>query len=317
MSDAVAVVVNWNGGERNLACLQALLRGGFAPTDIVFVDNGSRDGSLELVRARHPELSFVVNAANLGFGKASNQGLAVACERGVESVLFVNNDLEVDRAMLQRLQEELATRPEVGIAGPRILQRADDRYIWSAGGRVDWRQNLSKLLGHDAPDAGPWRTTRVVDYVAGCALLARTQLMRRLGGFDDMYFAYMEDVDLCLRARAVGQATVCVGSAVAWHAPSSATGGGYSARRKYMNALNSWRFLRRHANPAQWASFFVHDCLSWPFVLLVGLARGRGRAALAKGLGLWHGLLGRAVDPAYIADGASWLWPATAGRGEG
>ncbi|MEY2806337.1 MAG: glycosyltransferase family 2 protein [Planctomycetia bacterium] len=316
MSGSVAVVVNWNGGAGNLACIESLLRGGFAPGDIVFVDNGSRDGSLELVRARHPDLRFLENGANLGFGKASNQGLALAFERGAQSVFFVNNDVEVDRAMLQRLQEELATRPEVGIAGPRILQRADDRRVWSAGGRVDWRQNLSKLLGHGSPDAGPWRTTRTVDYVAGCALLARADLLRRLGGFDDAYFAYMEDVDLCLRARALGQSTVCVGSAVAWHAPSSATGGGYSARRKYMNALNSWRFLRRHANPTQWASFVVHDCLSWPFVLLAGIARGRGRAALAKGLGLWHGLLGRAVDPAYIADGASWLWPSAGERGK-
>lgn len=308
MTSVVAVVVNWNGGERNLACLRSLLAGGLAPGEIVFVDNGSRDGSLEAVKARHPGLVLVENGTNLGFGAASNQGLEVAKRLGAEYTLFVNNDVEIDRVMLNRLREELEVKRDAGIAGPRILERADDRIVWSAGGRLDWRQNISTLVGQGKPDAAQWRTTRTVDYVAGCALLGRTELLARLGGFDDAYFAYMEDVDLCLRAKALGAATICVGSAIAWHAPSSATGGGYSARRKYMNALNSWRFLRRHAGPLQWLSFLVHDCLSWPLVLLLESTRGRPRAALAKGLGLLHGLCGRRVSAAYIADDGSWLW---------
>ena len=304
----VAVVVNWNGGARNLACVRSLVIGGVQPNDIVFVDNGSRDGSLQAVQAAHPDLTYVLNSTNLGFGAASNQGLAVAAQRGAELTLFVNNDVEIDRVMLVRLREELAVKTAAGLAGPRILERADDRRVWSAGGRVDWRQNLSKLLGQGQADGAAWRTTRTVDYVAGCALLGRTELLTRLGGFDDAYFAYMEDVDLCLRARALGAQTICVGAAMAWHAPSSATGGGYSARRKYMNALNSWRFLRRHAGPLQWLSFLVYDCLSWPFVLVFESLRGRPRAALAKGLGLLHGLFGRRVEASYIADGGSWLW---------
>ena len=133
-------------------------------------------------------------------------------------------------------------------------------------------------------------------------------MLEEAGLFDAQFFAYMEDVDLCLRARRAGFGVLLVGEACAYHATSSATGGGYNPRRKYMMGVNSVWFLKRHARAREWARFLVYDVLSLPFLWLAGLFRGQGRAVLAKALGIWDGLRGKRVTRQSIEEGAGWLW---------
>lgn len=303
-----AVVANWNGGPENLECLRSLLAQGLPEPNVVFVDNGSSDGSLALVRARHPALRLVENRANLGFGEASNQGAQLALGLGARAVFFVNNDVVLPPGTLARLAAELDARPRAAIVGPRVLTRSDPGRVWCAGGMLTWRENLSTLRGHLEPDGPQWRETRAVDYVPGCALLARREMLEQIGMFDAQYFAYMEDVDLCLRARRAGLEVWLVGDAAVLHASSSATGGGYNPRRKYMMGVNSIWFLRRHARAAQWLRFFVFDVLSLPFLWIAGLFRGRGKAVAAKALGILDGLRGKRVTAEAIREGAGWLW---------
>jgi GT2 family glycosyltransferase len=250
----------------------------------------------------------IANRANLGFGEASNQGARLALERGADLVFFVNNDVVLPDGAFERLARELAAHPTLGIVGPRVLYRDDPRRVWAAGGMLTWRQNLSTLLGHGEPDGEPFRATRDVDYVAGCALLATRACLERTGLFDATYFAYMEDVDLCLRAKSVGFGVRVVGEASALHRSSSATGGGYNPRRKWMMGVNSIWFLRRHARAAHWLRFVGFDVLPLPFLWIAGLFRGRAKAVLAKALGIIDGLRGKRVTAEAIREGAGWLW---------
>lgn len=303
-----AVVVNWNGGEENLVCLRALLEQGLAPESIAFVDNGSRDGSLERVRAAHPRLHFVCNASNLGFGAGANQGIRARLATGDEAVFLVNNDLELAPACLASLVQALEREPRLGIVGPRVLYKHERTRVWAAGGRLTFRQNLSELLGHGEPDGERWRATRAVDYVPGCAMLVRAEVFRDAGLFEADYFAYHEDVELCISARERGWHTQLVGSAAAWHTAGSSTGGGYGARRKYMVGLNTVRFLRKHGNVGRWLGFALFDVASLPLLLLVAPFRGRTRAVLAKAKGIWDGLRGKRVEASALEPGSSWLW---------
>jgi GT2 family glycosyltransferase len=148
----------------------------------------------------------------------------------------------------------------------------------------------------------------LVDYLTGCALLARREVFERVGGFDAAFFAYSEDVDLALRAARAGLGSLLVGSAAALHAPSSSTGGGYGARRKYMMGVNSIWFLRRWGGPGQWLRFFVFDLATLPMVALLALPRGRLPGVCGKALGIWDGLRGRRVTAQRLAPGATWLW---------
>lgn len=303
-----AIVVNWNGGEANLVCVQSLLDGGLPEARIQFVDNGSTDGSLESVTARFPGLAIQCNETNEGFARGANRGARAAIEQGAEAVFFVNNDVRMDAPTLAHLTAVLEAHPEWGAIGPRVLFAGDRDRIWSAGGVLALGPNQTQLLGHGLLDGARYQHTLEVDYVPGCALLMTRESIESVGLFDEGYFAYMEDVDLGLRLARVQRASLCVGEVACEHTPSSATGGGYSPRRKYLNGFNSLRFLRSHPTAGRWLAFLCFDVLALPLVALAAAPRGRLRGALAKGLGIAHGLLGRKLNPRYLEKGASWLW---------
>ena len=308
LADTWAVVVNWNGGaEANRRCVASLLEAGLPAERVVFVDNASSDGSREATAAAFPGLVGVANARNEGFGAAANVGARLALQGGAGAVLFLNNDAALAPGCLARLAAVLAANGRVGAVGPRV-RYTGGADLWAAGGVLAFGPNLSVLRGHGQADAERWRGTVVVDYVPGCALLVRTAALEEVGLFDEAYFAYLEDVDLGARLAAADWAQLCVGDALCEHAGSSATGGGYTARRKYLNGLGSWRYLRAHGTPARWVSFWLCDVLPLPLALLAGLPRGRATAVLAKGLGLVHGLRGRAASAATREPGGTPLW---------
>jgi len=295
-----AVVVNWNGGEQNLACLASIAAEGVPDERIVFVDNASTDGSREAVERAHPGLVLLRNDENVGFGHGANRGIRHALDAGAARVLLVNNDATLRPGMLALLEAELDRSPDVGLVAPRIALSADPKTLWCAGGRLTFRQNLSTLLAFHAPDGPEWRRTFDVDYVTGCVVLARREVFERAGLFEGDYFAYHEDVELGVNAREHGFRSRVVGEALALHDAHGSTGGGYNARRKYMMAVNTVWFLRKHGTPARWLSFALFDVCTLPAVWLIHALRGEGAAARAKMRGTWDGLRGRRVTAAAL-----------------
>ena len=271
-----AVVVNWNGGEDNLACVRSLLDQGLAPAQVVFVDNASRDGSTEAVEAAFPGLTVLRNARNLGYGHGNNRGIEAALE----------------------------ARPEVGIVGPRVLYRDEPSMVWAAGGWLTFRHNLTTLRGHREPDGPEWQTSLDVDFVPGAAMLVRRAVFERAGLLDGEYFAYHEDADFCLAASEAGFGVACIGAVSALHRTHAATGGGYNPRRKYMLGVTAVWFLRRHGTPVRWLRFVLFDVLSLLPLLLLEACRGRARAVLAKARGMYDGLRGRRVTAETVERGA-------------
>jgi GT2 family glycosyltransferase len=303
----VAVVVNWNGGAQNLRCLESLLAEP-AITSVLFVDNASSDGSRELVARRCPRVEVLDSGANLGYGGGNNLGFQRALELGADAVFVLNNDVTLAPGATGLLARELERDPRVGAVGPRVVFRDRPGVVWAAGGELTWRQNLSTLRGFGERDRVELAGDVDVDYVPGCALLVRRELIERLGGFDERYFAYTEDVDLGVRAARAGFRSRCVGAALAYHEPSSSTGGGYNPRRKYMMGVNSVWFLRQYAGPREKLKFVVYDVLTLPLALADGFLRGQAKAVLAKGLGIRDGLRGKRVTAETVRSGRRWLW---------
>ena len=145
-ADTWAVVLNWNGGERNLACVRSLLEQGLPPERIVFVDNASSDGSLERVTGTFPDLIVLTNSANLGYGHGTNRGIERALALGAGRVFLINNDVTLQPGVLAGLEAALTAGP--GIVGPRVLFLRPPDLIWCAGGLLNFRTNLSSLIGH-------------------------------------------------------------------------------------------------------------------------------------------------------------------------
>jgi GT2 family glycosyltransferase len=300
----VAVVLNWNGGDETLASLRSLRETrGVRPVPLL-ADNGSTDGSVERALAEDPTLRVLRLGSNLGYAGGNNHALRVAlAEMGADWVCLLNSDLEVAPDTFNQLLAGVRQAQEqgraVGLAGPCLLYKDRPNVVWACGGRIGPSLNVTQLAGHNGVprDGEP----SDVDYVPGACLLVSRQACERAGLLDEAYFCYLEDADWGVRIRKVGLRALAVPRARAFHALSTSTGGGYTAGRKYMTAVNSVRFLRQHGNFAGWAALFVFDVLLWPLAWLRAATQGGAAGAVAKLRGVFDGLRGTQIDAEVAA----------------
>jgi GT2 family glycosyltransferase len=184
------IVLNWNGGQDTLDCLASLRQMDYPCFDVLVVDNSSTDGSIEAIRESFPEVSLIETGANLGFTGGNNVGMRHALDRGADYVLLLNNDTEVAVDLLACLVDAVEAEPGVGVAGPLIYYYDQPEIVWSAGGAVDRRRGQTRMVGLGEPDSGQYGSMpREVDFVSGCALLARRSVLEQIGLLDERFFA--------------------------------------------------------------------------------------------------------------------------------
>lgn len=208
------IVLNWNGAGMLPSCLGSLAALDYPAerVDVVVVDNGSTDGSVDLLRTSHPGVRVIAHPENRGFA-AANNGAA----RSVTSdyVAFLNNDARVDPRWLSALVDHLEATPSMAAAGSLVLD-------WS-GRRVDFGRAAMTALGrgqqpgHGLPLERAPREPSVQLFANGAAMLARREVFLDAGGFDERYFAYYEDVDLGWRLWVLGWEVGLVPASVAFH----------------------------------------------------------------------------------------------------
>ncbi len=209
-ASASAVVVSFNSAGYLPDCLRSLRSEGVA--DVVVVDNASADGSVEAVRRADPEARIVETGANLGFGSAANRGVATTISA---YVLILNPDTVVEPGTVKALSEALDRDAGLGVVGPRMenpdgtlypsVRRFPDLTV-AAGhaflGLV-WPAN-PYTRRYRMLDADPDRPAADIDWVSGACFLVRRAAFDVVGGFDEAYFMYVEDVDLCWRMALAG-----------------------------------------------------------------------------------------------------------------
>ncbi|MEE9394037.1 MAG: glycosyltransferase family 2 protein [Planctomycetota bacterium] len=289
-SKIAVLIVNWNGGDLTLDAIVAVGESRLLPAEIIVVDNGSTDGSLDRVRREHPGCHLIENQENLGFGTACNQGFELANSLAVDFVFLLNNDARLEPETLGELVKAAMRHESAGLFAGKILY--PDGRLWCAGVDIGFFPNLQNLRGFGQKDRGQFDSEEVVDALTGCGLLIRSSLLKVLNGFDEQFFVYVEDIDLCARAHAAGFSAVYAPRARMTHLAGASSGGGYGAWRKRILAYNVVSYLKKHGSWRLWTSFALLDVLSWPFLLLLGGLRGRGPAVWAKGQGMFAGLLG-------------------------
>ena len=230
----IAVVLNWNRRDDTLACVASLLESTYEALRILVCDNGSTDETPAAVRAAYPSVDVLELGYNWGFAAGTNAGLRYALASGAEHVLVLNNDTFVEPAMIKRLVE--MTAPDVGIAAPLIYYASAPDTIWSAGGlRSRWTlEQIYDLRGQCDP--GTWPPVLTRDFVPGCAMLISRTILETVGLFDERFFMYYEDSDLCLRVRQAGYRISLVPGAKMWHKVAASSGGSDSPSERYAMA---------------------------------------------------------------------------------
>ncbi len=256
--ELAAVVVNHNAGPALVACLASLRKAGIAT--VVVVDNASSDGSLEAVATADPAAVLVPTGVNLGYGTAVNRGMGRCSE---ELVLVCNPDLVVDPGAPLALAAALEADPAVAVVGPLIVDEGGATYpsarafpspavavLHAAVSLVRPDNRWSRTYRREQPGAP---AEREADWVSGACMLVRRTAFASVGGFDEAYFMYVEDLDLCWRLRRAGWRVRYVPDARVLHV-QGLSAGRHPYRMLAAHHASAWRFARRSTHgPARLA----------------------------------------------------------------
>ena len=256
--DLSVIIVNWNTRDLLAQCIESVYRTVMGISfEIIVVDNASADGSADRVRERFPQVQLLQNDENVGFARANNQ--AAVASKG-RYLLLLNSDALLQAGAVQALLDLAKAQPHAGVAGAQLRNLDGSFQASHSPFPTLWREILILsglgrwLFGRQYPSHGPDenRGPQEVDYVEGACLLVRHEAYMAVGGLDEGYFMYAEDVDLCR--------TMCQQGWQVWYQPTAVVthlGGGSSASRRPEREADLYasrvRFFRKHCGPfAAW-----------------------------------------------------------------
>ena len=254
------VVVNYNTGPYLGLCLRSTFdSAGDARVEVVVVDNASLDGSADAAIAEHPAAVLIQNESNRGFAAAANQGIRATT---APVVLLLNPDAEVVSGTLAAFAKVARDRPRAGAIG--ALVRDPDGSIYPSARKVP---TLGEAVGHAflgpfvpnrfsrAYTMADWdrRSERPVEWVSGSCVLLRRSALDQVGLFDERFFMYVEDVDLCTRLRRAGWEVLFSPELEVLHVGGVSTGGYRSRRMTLEHSRSIYRYFVKHRSPGSLA----------------------------------------------------------------
>lgn len=288
------VILNWNRKDNVLDCLQHIYDLDYPLYRLIVVDNASTDGSVSAIRDKYPDVVIVENDQNYGAPEGKNIGLRKALETQMDVVYMVDNDIVVARDSLSQLMNTLEEIPLAGIVGAKMYDYSKPDILLSAGGIIDFTENVSRGRGDCEKDVGKFEKTEEVDYLWGGAMIATREVLENVGLFDTDYLGYwFEDSDFSVRVRKAGLKVLFCGQSKVWHRPHK-TIEQFSFRKKYLATRNAIRFMKKHATPINWVKYMIYAVGGLPYAAGRDLIKqGSAMGALGKAKGIVDGLLNR------------------------
>ena len=288
--DVGIVILNWNGYEDTIDCLESLSDIDYPSHSVVVVDNGSKDRSGVRIDDEFPDVQVIFTGENLGFAGGCNVGIDALLEDGADHVLLLNNDTLVEHDFLVPLVQTAQRHEKVAAVGS-VVRRMDKDEVWSAGGSfspIFTRLNVNKSV------RGP--TEYETEFISGAALFLPRNAIEELGALDESYFYGFEDQEYAYRAREHGWSLYINPDSVVRHKVGSSSGQG-NEFRFYQATRNRLTFSSMHHSNPERVMFYL-------FFLWTRLIRGiqwgvinREYSGRARGLflGMWDHLCGREI----------------------
>ena len=257
------IILNWNGVEDTIECLESIRKISYPLYEIVVVDNGSEGDDVRILKGKFGDYIHVIeNDNNYGFSEGNNIGMRHALANfNPDYVLLLNNDTVVDPDFLAELLGVAEKDSKIGVVGSRIFDYYGTGTSSMMGGYINWwRGTTPHIRTADAADRG--NKTQKVDWAEGSCLLARREMLETVGMLDTEYFAYWEETDWCVRAKRGGYRICCALNSKVWHkAQHSYT----DTFKLYYFLRNNILFMRKNADTKHLVIFLVYFlCASLP-----------------------------------------------------
>ena len=260
------IIINWNGLEDTMECLESLKQITYPNYDVIVVDNGSQGNDVPVLKEKFGDyISLIENDRNYGFAGGNNIGIRYALSnRSPDYILLLNNDTVVDPEFLIELIKVAETNPAIGIAGAKIYYYDKPNQLQDVGGKINlWKGKVvhtprvvAERIKRVEFDRGQYDSIKEVDAVAGCCFLIKKGVLESIGLLDEN-LAYWEDTDYCLRAKRAGCKTVYVPAAKVWHKLGQSVKK-ISGLSCYYGVRSRLRFARKHATHWQYRCFLIY-----------------------------------------------------------
>lgn len=310
--ETAVVILNWNGEQLLRRFLPSVVESLEHENAVVVVaDNGSTDTSLRYVAGAFPSVQILKLGQNYGFARGYNEAFKVLPSL-VEAEFYVllNDDVETPAGWLAPLVERLRNDPQSAAVMPKVLsaaRRDSFEHAGACGGFIDWLGYpycRGRLLDTVEKDAGQYDFAMKVHWATGACLAIRRRDYEREGGFEERFFAHMEEIDLCWRMRRRGMTIWVEPSAKVYHL-GGGTLGYQSPRKVYLNHRNSLWMLRRNLRMGQRLGVLLLRVPLDLVAVVVYALKGNGRAALAALQALAEGLFARCPKPKGVGYGSA------------
>lgn len=241
----VLIIVNFERPEDTIECLDSVVLSDYKPADILLVDNGSKDDSINKISLAHPGITLLALPENSGFVGGYNAGIKQALKTNATHLFLLNNDTVIDRSAIQFL---LTTDWDVSV--PKILYHDNPEIIWAAGSQ--WRSFPPSVImqGYNRKDGPEFDIPMSLNYATGCAFMAKRAVFERVGDFDDQFTNYMEDYDFFYRVNAAGFSIGYVPEARIYHKVSKTLGGSSPEFRYYLGRNTVWFYRKADRYPS-------------------------------------------------------------------
>lgn len=249
------VILNWNGVEDTIECVESLKKVTYPDYNIAVVDNGSSGNDVEILKAKFGDyIDIIENGKNLGFPEGCNVGIRYALENGADYILLLNNDTVVDPDFLSELVRMAESDPSIGIIGPKTYFYDEPNLLQFTWARIDLWRGMIFQPGANETDTGQCDEVHEADYVQGSCFLIKRAVTENIGLMDPRYFSHWDECDYCMRAKRAGFRLVYLPQAKIWH-KLARSGGKITGWFQYWNTRNCFLFMKKYATRWQIVTF--------------------------------------------------------------
>ena len=290
------ILVNWKKYNLTSKCIDSLNKSNYKNFKIILVDNEYSEKSLIDLRNKHKELIVFKEKNNLGFAGGNNIGIRYALENDYDYIMLLNNDTEVKENFILPLVERIEKDHSLGAVQPLILNFSNKSIIWNAGGK------LNKFLGITSTRLNNNKLNSSIvfddytDWISGCCILIKSEILTKVGLLDEKFFNYYEDVDWSLRMKNLGYDLGFVKESIIYHHGSSSSKnkktkeGVISSKIHYFNIRNHILLLKKHKNLFNFFGIVFFQIIKTTSYIFYFLIKFRFNKLTMVLKGLKHGL---------------------------